>query len=484
MDAQTNSPTLDKTFRRIHSVFEMHGVRFGAPDCLPEFFEKLRLNRHFAMDFWALTGKLSSREYGELSDDEMLTVLVKSITGKAPQELDVSAKQAIDQLARLLAGEDIESPINQNDQKSVQAAIAPAVTPEPVTHAEETEPSRMESTAEDKTHKSLRLDEALARLELHNLEMKMHLDEINRKMNTLEPHLQALKPVESFVAEPISSSQASPRLILKPDPTPVFENSEARPDLGDIAIPLENYEGGRSYRNAIIAVVLLLLAGGGVFVHQHYGFNTLWQQATASWVQHYDALKQEYQASHAQAQPAQSVANSLPAAPTANPNPNPSPVTTNPVVTPQSQASPAPTAPPPSPTPSLQTPKASESNASARHAKTTSSPKDEDSAEELATLEDPAGLVQVPGNVMEDRLTESRIPIYPESAKDNGIGGRVVLQAFISKAGTVAHVRAISGDPALRAAAIDAVRKWRYEPYLINGHPVGVATTVTVNFSR
>ena len=57
------------------------------------------------------------------------------------------------------------------------------------------------------------------------------------------------------------------------------------------------------------------------------------------------------------------------------------------------------------------------------------------------------------------------------------------MQAIISKTGTVRRVHVIEGDSRLRGAAAEAVYRWRYKPYLLNGQPVEVATTITVNFN-
>ena len=73
-------------------------------------------------------------------------------------------------------------------------------------------------------------------------------------------------------------------------------------------------------------------------------------------------------------------------------------------------------------------------------------------------------------------------PQYPPMAKVAHIQGDVVLQATISKSGVIENLRAISGHPILIQAALDAVRQWKYKPYLLNGEPVEVETTIKVNF--
>ncbi|HEY6351008.1 MAG TPA: energy transducer TonB [Candidatus Angelobacter sp.] len=73
-------------------------------------------------------------------------------------------------------------------------------------------------------------------------------------------------------------------------------------------------------------------------------------------------------------------------------------------------------------------------------------------------------------------------PVYPQMAKIAHVQGDVVLQALISKQGTIENLRAISGHPILIQAAMDAVRAWRYKPWILNGEPVEVETTITVKF--
>lgn len=72
---------------------------------------------------------------------------------------------------------------------------------------------------------------------------------------------------------------------------------------------------------------------------------------------------------------------------------------------------------------------------------------------------------------------------YPAIAKSARIQGTVVLQAMISKEGTIENLRVLSGPPMLQQAAMEAVRTWRYKPYLLNGDPVEVETQVNVVFT-
>ena len=90
--------------------------------------------------------------------------------------------------------------------------------------------------------------------------------------------------------------------------------------------------------------------------------------------------------------------------------------------------------------------------------------------------------LNVSGSVMAGRAISKTPPVYPRFARDARVDGTVVLHATISKAGTISNVSVISGPQMLRQAALDAVKTWRYKPYLLNNEPVEVETSVNVIF--
>ena len=91
--------------------------------------------------------------------------------------------------------------------------------------------------------------------------------------------------------------------------------------------------------------------------------------------------------------------------------------------------------------------------------------------------------VRVSSGVSTGLLIKKVTPNYPPLAKQARIQGHVLLQAEISKEGTIQNLQLISGHPMLAPAAIEAVKQWRYKPYLLNGEPVAVETQVDVIFS-
>jgi protein TonB len=90
---------------------------------------------------------------------------------------------------------------------------------------------------------------------------------------------------------------------------------------------------------------------------------------------------------------------------------------------------------------------------------------------------------RVPARIAEANLVYDVAPKYPPDAGRERIEGTVVLMAVIGKDGTVRDVRVESGLPVLAQAAIEAVKQWRYRPYLLNGEPVEVDSQITINFN-
>jgi protein TonB len=82
----------------------------------------------------------------------------------------------------------------------------------------------------------------------------------------------------------------------------------------------------------------------------------------------------------------------------------------------------------------------------------------------------------------EGQLVRRVEPVYPRTAVLIHLHGVVKLHALIAKDGTVQSLNVISGHPLLATAALDAVRQWRYRPYILNGDPVEVETFITVTF--
>jgi protein TonB len=95
----------------------------------------------------------------------------------------------------------------------------------------------------------------------------------------------------------------------------------------------------------------------------------------------------------------------------------------------------------------------------------------------------PPAPLRVGGDIKEPKKTRDVRPVYPKIAQAAKVSGVVILEATISKEGEVRDVKVLRSIPMLDSAALDAVRQWRYTPPLLNGVPVDVIMTVTVNFT-
>lgn len=510
----------DLYVKKIRSICDMHNVPFGSPEDLSAFMQKLAEDRHFAMDFWALTGALSSREGGQLSDEQMLAVIVEGVAGGDISEHDEELKQLIDDLASMLAGVDVHSPSGQNHVEPAPFPSArsnsPVSPPQVARRAEREVPESYPATRfvapsalDGEPRADLpppaalppQLDEALLRLELNSLELKLHLDSIDSRMSRLEPHLEELTsivasperirkpleeeplPAESF-AEAVRRPSGNSRLVLEPTVPP---SRDAASDWDDpsIHVPLESYSQPEGRGRFVFLAVFVLVMAGAIFAFQRYrtqlqeGYSVVVQKihdAAAANSSNQSARQTNAPASAPVAVPAAaqnssttpSVSNGTPSAPAAN---------VESTTTPPQPAAAASAATPPAGS-SLDR----RSRRIAMLNRAAAAEAEDAAAHEDLSSADTAGAVKVAPAVMEANLIASRVPAYPEIAKADRIEGPVVAQAIISKGGTVERVHVIQGDPLLRNAAADAIHKWRYRPYMLNGEPVQVATTITIDF--
>ncbi|HET9789825.1 MAG TPA: energy transducer TonB [Candidatus Angelobacter sp.] len=99
----------------------------------------------------------------------------------------------------------------------------------------------------------------------------------------------------------------------------------------------------------------------------------------------------------------------------------------------------------------------------------------------IARPAEPAKRVHL-SHLSEATLVRKIDPLYPHAAVLAHISGAVQLHAFIGKDGTIQSLSVVSGNPLLAQAAVDAVRQWRYKPYMLNDEAVEVETFITVNF--
>jgi len=91
--------------------------------------------------------------------------------------------------------------------------------------------------------------------------------------------------------------------------------------------------------------------------------------------------------------------------------------------------------------------------------------------------------IRISAGVTKGLLIQRIEPTYPPLARSARVQGDVVLSAIIDTNGHITNLQLVSGHPMLVPSAIAAVKQWRYKPYLLNGQPVEVETTITVIFT-
>jgi TonB family protein len=533
MSAYANSlqkpESFDRYVRKFRSICTMHGVEIGSRTNLPDFMRKLVEDRHLAMDFWAFIGKVSDREGGELSDDQMLGVVVEGITDSEISEEDNGQTRTVDDLRALLAGEDLQSqaPVvmapfpksatsaardedehaRVEDEPRMRAEDNPTnravdqlwsraeesatkLSDPPASFAREKFDAKVSRPAVLPTTPPPQLDEALLRLELTKL-VQQYFDNIDKRISKLEPNAEGAASIGTTatavtrrsLAEPVSPEETEElrlrrtgktRLVLESAPAPVEEPLRSSTDDDDIpmTIPLAHYSSAPGYGKAPLVLVLVLI--GAAFAI--YRDPSLFRQGFA-------AVVRQLHDHNLVSFPNRSTPSASPAEDTSAKTEQSQPSTGQ-------RALEGTSTPPPANT--------SEQTASARPqpagnvSESGNSPKATDYrvigqteqalTDGISSIET-AGAIKVNPSIMDENLIVQRVPAYPEGAKISGVEGDVVMQALISKEGTVKRVHVMEGDSRLRSAAEEAVYKWRYRPYVLNGRPVEVATTVTVNFN-
>ncbi len=478
----------------------MHGVQVGSRGDFCGFMQKLMEDRHLSMDFWSFVGKLSGREGGELSDDQTLAVIVEGVTGGESSEED---GKVVGDLRAMLAGVDIQGPgkgqvelapfppRSETGPPQVDGELRPRVVQLPLkarfsraAFSPEINGEVDHATASPATLPP-QLDETLVRLGVANL-VKEYLEDIDNRIRKLESHPEGEaaavavadattprsleeppeKPPKEEREDPPITFVGNARLVLEPDVSAIAPSKPKGVRLPISRVPLENYSQPKGFGRAVFEVGLALALFEAAFLgYQHRP--PVGDQIDAFAQDVHNSLVQKIESFWANA------------AATAHP------ITPPPRVSrPESPREPilqGISTPPPANSNASTIPAQADST-STRTADHAEAPVEPQSATDRLATADEAGAVRVAPAAMEANLVVSRVPVYPEVAKADRIEGHVLMEAIISKNGFVKRVHVIEGDSRLRSAATEAVYKRLYRPYLVNGEPVDVATTVRVDF--
>ena len=364
---------------------------------------------------------------------------------------------------------------------------------------------------------SHQLDEMLSRLELSSLELKLHLNDLDSRMSRIEPHLE---DITALVASSVGSSAGLPVASLVVSPvehlvaTPVESSGEHKPGSGTglnwRVFWAAGMAGVRPYwgwvnprRMSVVAAVVVGVLGVVVFLYGSFGRGVGAGKSSPGDGRGVKGTGKAASSSHAIGSAAVTTGVS---------SVGPGPVVGNGLSK-----------------PAARTTDSKKAGSVATHATGSAramggrdrdlvaaptlkwiggsaavTPGNDGSNEVIggqklaadavrsgpdsqAVAESDASVgasepISVAADVMASNLISSQQPSYPGIARLARLEGAVVLQAVISKDGTVDRVQVLNGHHLLRRAASKAVLSWRYKPYLLNGRAVEVATTITVKF--
>jgi protein TonB len=421
----------ERCVRQIIAICAKHGIAYGSPDCLRGFILALHENKHLAMDFWSAVARMGDRDAVDAPDaDWLLNVIVEGVTGENLAEARTAGtwhRMLLQQLASILAGEDVETPA---DRRPVQSAR-----------------------------------------ELRGGSASM------LPRSAFEPEEMAPPPVRPDPVpdvrplEFIASDSNTRRLSLEPDPPPAPHLPSAPTPDSDtgppqLIIPLAAYADANHARVSTRLMGGVLLAAvliGSLLLVTHYRerLNTSLRAGYSSAIATWNTP-----------QGAQQPTSSQPT--TALTSNSPAPAST--------------------PRPVVDSPNASISQASPQSGVAKTGPRHDSRLVHTVTASSEArapasanppmtsARVVVPEILMTQNLISSREPDDARGTSGAHERGRVVMQAIVNKRGQVEHVHILNGDPALRRAAIDKALSRHYRPYLLNGTPVDVSTTISVDF--
>jgi TonB family protein len=502
-------------FRR---VFRANDVDFGTPDDFFAFSRTLKHDTQLRGGLSALAKSIMAKE-NEASLRTILTIIAVASGGPEVANSGRDMSRPVNLLIDFLIEAGGCSHINSEypDSPCSEAAAAAYATDHSLTlnhsfdeemRAEQPEVARHASEEPDSDAPALQsspdrfsdthtLTESLTRLELNSLQVKLYLDSIDQRISRMEPRLEnvpALAPSNTTprprdddakfsAAIPSTNEPRPPQNDPHPPAPPARETSTTPVSslplwANSRQLPSSNRHAALSAAFAFAALLLCVLF-----------FWSFARDTTHAEV--HPANITGYETTNANPTGSGSPITSVPAATTSTLQPgNPVPEDSHSGAVgnqPYKNSAAITFSPTPKPKPKPYPVPATAAPRQALVADASEAPDDPDTATmrpyKSSSVSQSGSLLNVSSGVMAANLLAAPMPAYPKLASLARMQGNVIMQAIISKDGTVESVHVLKGHRLLRSAATNAVRAWRYQPYLVNGRPVEVATIVSVDFT-
>jgi TonB family protein len=542
-DAHETTERFGKYIDEYRELFRKYDVSFGSQEDFFRLTPKLAYDDRFRVDFSELTKNIGQREEGRLTLTRVLTIAAIAIGGEQIEGLGSGSAVSVSLVVVFLAGvggwseremdeaapdfspralqEELVVSAREDTREDVPATVGRGETIEE-REGEEFE-QQLVSNGSGGDHEELMasqpgapalMKETLSRLETNTLALKLHLESINSRMDKIEPRLASI-PTRIYSGDGIATTRqhmdrVKVRLPVQRYPR-LNEDTEIR--VPPAAVPEDaavNSLQLRRLRGLVVvlgALAFVLAVAMGLYLyfdHFRQGKTEL-NDKTGMGIESQKAVAMGNSSADLRSEHAVLTGNGL------------RPVSGEPPTTRAPSASSVPERSPAVEKESRESEVATVGSAPRKIAPM----KVENSPPLVARTVDgmkmaggvPSGIaagahpvvnvaepptatvpppkvaqekkpVFVPSGVLNSNVLLAPRPVYPSVARLEKVQGVVVVQAVISEKGKVESVSVVSGPVGLQQAAMDAMRSWKYRPYMVDGVPVQVRTFVSFNFVR
>jgi TonB family protein len=504
-DSQEIVSRFGDSIDQFRCVFRANDVDFGTPDDFFAFARTLKHDTELRGGLSTLAKSVMAKEK-EVSLRTILTIIAVASGGPDVANSGRDMTRPVNLLIDFLIEAGGCSQINSEDPDSpcsdAAAAYAAdhALTPllddrvpaEQVDvvrhiHADPDSNAPAVQFIQDRSSGTHTFSESLTRLELNSLQVKLYLDSIDQRISRMEPRLENVPSLALSNANPRprdDDAKFSAAIPSTNEPRPPASETSSTP-VSSLPLWVNSRQSLSSNRHAALsaafAFAALLLC---VLFFWSFARDTTHAEV-------HPANITGYETTNATPTGSGSPITSVPASTTSTLQPDnavPEGSHSGAVGNPPSRNSAAtPFSPTPKPKPYPVPAAAAPRQVLAADA--SEAPDDPDTATaalrpyKSGSVSQSDRLLNVSSGVMAANLLAAPMPAYPKLASLTRMQGNVIMQAIISKDGTVESVHVLKGHRLLRSAATNAVRAWRYQPYLVNGRPVEVATIVSVDFT-
>ena len=492
LDAQETVDRFGVSIQELRAILKANSLKFGSPDNFFAFARKLQSDDLLRTDLSRLVKFLIAREGRKVSLRTILTIIAIASGGSTLAETNRDLSKPTNLVLDFLISsghfspadlEHLDTDLEENGVSGEARSASPVELP-------------ATDRPTDQTDTSAELLQSLTRLELNTLEARQYLDSIEQRINRMEPRLENS---QSLASPPPNQSPA-------PETEPLYRPDPVVATPSDVPLPAFVRRASTQSKERMawffllgekLAVVpVLATIAGGTLLYIGYPRNSAKTQIRADVPVPTATIDPTSTtagpASFAPPTDAQTDATTEDAVKPSKPSAgHPAAVLDATTIKNHPGGTPRPLEPPTSHATSRSVPS---TNVEAAEAPPTERPTEtvakarRDAGHTLAHVSARSGpsslrMVDVSSGVMAANLVSASPPSYPKLASLTHMQGEVVMQAIISKDGTVENLHVIQGHHLLRGAAKNAVRTWQYHPFLVNGKPVEVATIVSVDFT-